>query len=279
LGNPPRSFVPWLIKIDSFGDTIWTKTYMPHSPSKQSVYQTGDGGYIIIGATGIVGMGYQGLLIKTNNIGDTLWTKNFGGIKDERCYSLKQTSDGGYIIVGYTNSYGAGDSDVYLVKTYPSGNIEWAKTYGGQYHNRGYDVQVTSDYGYIIAAIAVDEYNHGYAWLIKTDSLGSLIPSSMNQNPIIPTVNELKQNYPNPFNLSTNIQFSLSNISQVEIKIYNSLGQQIKALVNEKKSKGNHSITWDGTNLIGQSIPSGIYIYELLINGNKTESKKMLLIK
>ena len=79
------------------------------------------------------------------------WTKTFGGSDSDYGTSVRQTSDGGYIIAGETSSYGAGSSDVWLIKTDSSGTMAWNQTFGGSEFDSGNSVQQTSDGGYIIA--------------------------------------------------------------------------------------------------------------------------------
>ncbi len=147
-------------------DTSWTKTFGGSSNDyAYSVQQTTDGGFIIVGYTYSYGNGYQDVwLIKTDSNGDTTWTKTFGGSSGDEGRSVQQTTDGGYIITGYTNSYGNGGSDVWLIKTDSNGDTTWTKPYGGSESEGGNSVQQTTDGGYIIT---------GNDLLIKTDSQGN----------------------------------------------------------------------------------------------------------
>ncbi|MEZ4745917.1 MAG: alpha-amylase family glycosyl hydrolase [Calditrichia bacterium] len=88
----------------------------------------------------------------------------------------------------------------------------------------------------------------------------------------------LAQNYPNPFNPTTAISYQLPSISDVNLKIYNTLGQLVKTLVSQKQSAGNYAVQWDGTNDLGERVASGIYIYRLQA-GDFIQSRKMILMK
>jgi PGF-CTERM protein len=170
----------WLIKTDSNGQKQWDKIFegdisfeMDGDDEGSSVQQTSDGGYIITGYTQSYGAGsYDAWLIKTDSNGGEQWNKTFGGAELDRGYSGQQTSDGGYVIVGVTESYGAGSSDVWLIKTDSDGNMQWDKTFGGGGEDVGNSVQQTSDGGYIIIGTK-DPHGAPYdVWLIKTNSKG-----------------------------------------------------------------------------------------------------------
>src|SRR4030095_6638018 len=110
----------YLLKLDSYGSIQWSKTYsgLTGSSFQLEVQQTSDGGYIIGGLTNIFGSGGNDVMvIKTNSFGDTLWTKTYGGIDDEQCYSIQQTSDGGYIICGTKSNTQFSIMDIYVIKT------------------------------------------------------------------------------------------------------------------------------------------------------------------
>ena len=143
----------FLIKTDSDGNTIWTRTYGGENwDCGLSVQQTSDGEYIITGCTYSFGSGNNDVyLMRIDANGDTLWTKTYGGDLCEEGYSVRETHDGGYIITGYSESFGPGLVDVYIIKTDENGDSIWTKTCGGADPDIGYSVQLTSDGGYIVA--------------------------------------------------------------------------------------------------------------------------------
>jgi len=169
----------YLIKADSLGDTLWTRTYGGTGWDEGfSVQQTSDGGYIVSGFTMSFGAGGRDVyLIKTNSIGDTLWTRTYGGTVWEEGQSVQQTSDGGYIVGGYTSSFGGFYQDFHLIKTDSLGDTLWTRTYGGA-NDPSYcrSVRQTADGGYI-AAGHTWAFSTGYddVYLIKTDSAGNIL--------------------------------------------------------------------------------------------------------
>ena len=168
----------WLIKTDSQGDTLWTKTYGGSgSEVGNSVQQTSDGGYVICGYTTSFGNGSSDIyLIKTNIQGDTLWTRTIGGTDNDVGKSVQQTNNGGYIITGFTESYGSGGGDLYLIKTNSLGDTLWTKTYGGVNFDNGWSVEQTNDLGYIVTGMIGGVVGGGPSvWLVKTDAQGDTL--------------------------------------------------------------------------------------------------------
>ena len=165
----------WLIKTDSEGNEQWNRVFGGLLLDVgRCVRQTSDGGYIVIGKTWSYGAGcYDVWLIKTDSEGNKQWNRTFGGSEWDVGNCVAQTSDGGYIIVGRTTSYGAGAGDAWLIKTDSEGDEQWNQTFGGSGYDVGYCVTQTSDGGYIIAGEARSYADsRGDAWLIKTDSEG-----------------------------------------------------------------------------------------------------------
>ncbi len=178
----------WILKLNASGnliagdDSTWSKTVGgSFSDMAISVQQTSDGGYVVIGDTSSFGEGNTDIcLVKLDSSGNMVWEgmKTYGGPGFERVKSLQQTSDGGFIVAGYTNSFGAGGYDAWILKLDSDGNEScatcWSKTYGG----KGYDVfnsiQQTIDGGYA-AAGSTDSFGVGQQdyWVLKIDQEGN----------------------------------------------------------------------------------------------------------
>jgi len=167
----------WLIKIDADGNMQWNNTYGGALDEvSDDMCSTSDGGYAISGYTRSFGAGGQdAYLVKTNSIGDLQWNMTYGGAGDEQAMHVTQSSDGGYVLGGYTKSFGAGDNDAWLIKTDAAGVMQWNMTYGGTGNDLGIHVLQTGDGGYALAG-STSSFGAGSndAWLIKTDAAGAM---------------------------------------------------------------------------------------------------------
>ena len=178
----------WVVKLNSSGDIIWQKCFGgTNEDYAYSIQQTSDSGFIVAGYTfsndGDVS-GYHGYfdywVVKLNSSGDIEWQKCLGGTYYDYAYSIQQTSNGGFIVAGSTNSNNGdvsgyhGYFDYWVVKLNSSGDIEWQKCLGGTNNDYANSIQQTSDGGFIVAGFTVSNDgdvsgNHGAsdAWVVK----------------------------------------------------------------------------------------------------------------
>lgn len=129
------------------------------------------------------------------------------------------------------------------------------------------------------AATSLEEVNHFSIWALtdKNDSLITEVTTEKSKS--IPSNFNLEQNVPNPFNPTTTIKYQIPKTTQITLKIYNILGQEVKTLINKNMSPGNYEVQWDGTNNLGQKVSSGIYIYRMETNSEYVKTRKMLYLK
>ncbi|MEJ2635095.1 MAG: T9SS type A sorting domain-containing protein [Calditrichia bacterium] len=173
-----------LLKTDSFGNLQWDRPYIIHPNTYYDdqaswVEQTIDGGYILTGYSSYhqyYPEPYDVCLIKTNPMGGMLWSQVYEEEADDYAYSVQQTPDGHYLIAGTTESYGAGGSDAFLIKTDALGNRLWSRPYGGRYEDLGAFVRLTRDGKYLLGG-TTDSFspNRYDAWLVKTDTAGVVL--------------------------------------------------------------------------------------------------------
>ena len=167
----------WLIKTNTEGIEQWNLTLGGTDDEEMAfVQQTADGGYFLIGNTDSYGAGsFDIWFVKVDSNGNMQWNNTLGGIERDKANSVRQVP-GGYIIAGRTESYGAGSSDFWLVKTDTKGEEQWNNTYGGNYGDIADSIQHTLDGGYILAGMSQSFWlgvNHNDFLLVKTDSNGT----------------------------------------------------------------------------------------------------------
>jgi predicted secreted protein len=170
----------WLVKTDANGNMQWNRTYGGTiSDIACALVQTSDDGYALAGATGDFGAGIADCwLVKADSNGIAQWNQTYGGTGYDAAYALVQTVDGGYALAGYTNSFGAGNLDSWLVKTDAAGAMQWNRTYGGTNSDIAETLVQTADGGYALAGTSAISSAPGIVssdfLLIKTDANGNM---------------------------------------------------------------------------------------------------------
>ncbi len=170
-------FDVYLVKTDSLGDTIWTYTYGGvYNDEVYSLIETSDGCFTMAGRTSSFGQGASSvLLVKTASNGMPLWARTYGGTNWDEARDVCETSDGGYIIVGKTISFGD-NFDIYVIRTDSMGDTIWTRTYGGSDEDEAWSVCRTTDGGYVITGGTCSFGNGDWQIiLLKIDSLGEVI--------------------------------------------------------------------------------------------------------
>lgn len=189
----------WIVKLNALGNIEWQKTYGgTFQDVATSVKQTADGGYVVAGHSASNNGDISGnhgsysndyWVLKLDSSGNLQWQKALGGTSEERAYEVQQTTDGGYIVAGETNSANNGNisstalgvRDFWIVKLGNTGNIIWEKRFGGSIEDLAYSIAQTSDNGYIVAGSTNSTdgnitFNNGQGdfWILKLDALGNL---------------------------------------------------------------------------------------------------------
>jgi Tol biopolymer transport system component len=186
--NTPREDI-YLVRMDAAGDILWEKGYGSDDFDRgNAAIQADDGGFVILGETQSSGAGdWDMLLLRVDADGNELWSRTFGGPAKERGNTIQGTSDGGYILAGSTESFGAGASDLFLVRTDDLGNEVWSKTYGGESEEEANDAHVTEDGGLLILAQVLQSARlytdqDPDVYLLRTDGAGNEIWSQVWEN-------------------------------------------------------------------------------------------------
>jgi hypothetical protein len=178
----------YLYKTDGSGNLTWSRTYGGNgTDNAYSAQQTSDGGYVMTGFTGSFGFGndhQKFYLVKTDGSGNLSWSKTYGGSSLDIPLSVMQTSDNGYIMAGYSTSFGILINNIYVVKTDANGNLLWSKTFGGNSYDKSWSVYQINDGGYIIAG-STSSFGLYYTYcnLIRIDGSGNLLWSKAYKAP------------------------------------------------------------------------------------------------
>src|SRR2546426_10692547 len=167
----------WVFKIGATGDVVWQHAYGgPGADYAISIAKTSDNGFVVAGWTNSFGAGgNDAWVLRLDNTGRVIWQKAYGGKGDDVAFSVGQTSDGGFIVAGSTNSSGAGGRDAWLFKLASTGNVVWQKTYGGPGDDNAVSAEETTDGGFVFAA-TTSSFGNGNSdvWILKLNHNGSI---------------------------------------------------------------------------------------------------------
>ena len=249
-------YLAYVIRTDSIGTLLWSRRYSINGTAKgDGVVVSIAGDIVVAGSTYNTDPFSPELYLLTLNMdGDSLSVKTFGEIMRGGISSIQPTLGGQYIMTGNGG----------LLKVDINGNIIWFKPLNG----KGLSVKQTSDEGYIVSGVTNDG-NYDIL-LVKTTKDGTV---NIEEELLVPSDYILSQCYPNPFNPTTNIAYSIPELSFIKLKVYDVLGNEIATLVNGEKPIGNYGVEFNG-----MGFPSGIYFYKLQA-GSFVETKKMVLMK
>lgn len=161
-----------LLRLDSDGDTLWTKTYGDSlSESAMCVRETSDGGFIVSGYIERGPGNSDAWLVRTDSSGDTLWTSTFDFGGDEFLYCVEELYGGDFIAAGFTSSYATlGSTDILVMRISSGGVGMWKTVLGGPGHNRGYGMCRTSDGHYVVAGYTEVGADRGDGIIIKVNA-------------------------------------------------------------------------------------------------------------
>jgi hypothetical protein len=165
----------YIVRTDAEGNLIWQKTFGgPGDDRAYSIQPTTDGGYVIAGRYGDpTSQAWSAYVIKIDADGNELWSHTYGHKRRSGARDIQQTSDGGYIVAGWTG-WDLHDStnDVYLIRIDSAGNVRWSSTYGGPRWQKAHTVEETADGGFLVAGLTTAKDTGLDAYLLKTDAFG-----------------------------------------------------------------------------------------------------------
>lgn len=300
----------FLVKTDSNGNEIWSKSY-DSTGSGFNIDEIEGRGYLLSGSTEIYvdyngikkysrrALGINGLNTLNNNgfiffdNKDTIGISAIRILRTDTTFNDLSTSwiykpdrllfgneiikDKDSYVIGGENFSFQGDQDAYIVKIDITGKLIWDRTIPPRFEYNEFinSIYKCSDSGYIALGTTSPFSGNPDFLGIKTDKNGNTVPVSIVKfSSLVMEDYLLFQNFPNPFNSQTKIRFTLPNHSFVNIAIFNTIGEKIENLLNEYKAEGDYTIKYDASNL-----PSGIYFYTMSLTDKDFKAKKVITKK
>ncbi len=265
----------YLVRIDANGDSLWTRYYgNTWYDYSRSIIAVDNNSYIVSGwyaTNGAEVSDFYALRIQDN--GDTTWTRLYGGGGWEYSYDIVKKGNNDFILIGNTNSSGAGSYDIYLVNIDSNGDTLWTKTFGSAIYENAKGALRTNDGNYIVYGQRKPKSRSNVSDILLVKINLNDISNIDEHNNSLPSIFILEQNYPNPFNPSTQIKFSIPQESQVSLKLYDVTGREVGTLIEEFMQSGTYIINFNANEL-----SSGIYFYKIQA-AEFSDVKKMLLLQ
>jgi len=226
-------------------------------------------------------------IAKYDGDGNFLWVEQAGGTDRDVGRAIEMEGLGNIVVTGNFNgmaTFGSttltsnGGSDIFIAKYDGDGNFLWVEQAGGTNQDFGDGIATDGSGNSVVIGTFSGTATFGDTTLTSAGSQDIFVAklglvTGIEEEFVLPKSFNLSQSYPNPFNPSTKIKYSLPQSSNVVIKVFDILGNEIETLIDEQKNTGTYEITW-----YAESLPSGIYFYKLQA-GDYIETKKMLLMK
>ncbi|MFZ0388830.1 MAG: T9SS type A sorting domain-containing protein [Calditrichia bacterium] len=180
IAVPGRKSDIWVVRTDEAGAVVWEKRLTRAGADVcYGIEQTSDSGFVLVGRVSVSSSDTSDVWIGKMNVnGDTLWTRTYGGSGTDIAYRATELEDGGFALVGKTDSFGAGASDLWLIRTDHSGNLMWSKTYGSVGKDRGISITELQQGDLLICGETATASQSTDAWVLLTDSNGDTLWTS-----------------------------------------------------------------------------------------------------
>jgi hypothetical protein len=261
----------YLVKTDSIGDTLWTKTIgRVDSLEFGRAIQILPDGYILAGHIGPMPIaGVDGLLVKTDLSGNVLWTNSYGDSLSDVLNTIELAPDGGFYLFGNTNCvFHIHVGNIWAFGTDAQGSMLWQRIYDLALSDYCWSSTKTSD-GCCAVTGLLGYTLGGDLWQAK---IGMEPGIAENMQPQVGY--GMVTNQPNPFNNATKISYVVSQPGFVSLEVYDALGRKIKTLINGFQDAGEYSTYCEAANM-----PGGVYFCRLLVGNVVVASHRMLLIR
>ncbi len=273
-------FDSWIVKLSADGNIEWSRAYGgSYFEVATSILQTNDGGYIFAGSANSTdgdvteNKGNSDFwVVKLNPSGAIQWQKTYGGSGQEVAFAIQQTTDGGYIVGGGSNSIdgdvtgGHGDYDYWLIKLNGLGELQWEKTLGGTQHDYIDDVRQMNDGGYLVSGISKstdgdisDNRGGNDYWLVKLSPELNSVQETITFEPL--------EIYPNPAQNTVFLQEEAEG-GTLQVRITNAQGQTLL-----------QQTIPNGSSLDVSNLPNGVYSVIAVTDSGKKFSNKLSITK